>query len=51
MEITFVAKSGDVTGKGLIIVDGRYFGLPLEAAKLFERLHNEDKEKQNETHS
>lgn len=46
----FVTKP-DETGKGRIVVDGRYFGMPLDAVKLLERLYNEDKEKQNEANS
>lgn len=47
MKIEFVTTS-DETGKGRIIVDGRYFGLPIEAVKEIERLYKEVKEKQNE---
>ena len=38
MEIKFITEP-DVTGKGLIVVDGRYYGLPLEVVKLFENLY------------
>ena len=41
----------DETGKGRIVVDGRYFGLPVDAVKLLERLYKEDMEKQNEASS
>lgn len=39
----------DETGKGRVVVDGRYFGLPVDAVRLFEKLYTQDQEKQDET--
>lgn len=47
VKMEFVTQP-DETGKGRIIIDGRYFGLPIEAVKLLEQLY---KEKQDETQS
>lgn len=50
MKIEFDTKS-DETGKGRIIVDGRYFGLPVEAVKVLEQAYKQNEGKQNETTS
>lgn len=50
MKIEFDTKS-DETGKGRIIVDGRYFGLPVEAVKVLDQAYKQNEGKQNETTS